>query len=71
MKKYTIPELFSRHLELREKHMKKEAWNKEAVSYEINLQRIAQASAMALANRTGSLSTEDANLLQIMATQTI
>lgn len=66
MKQYTVAQAFSRFLTLKEKHMKKAKWNKEAVSYEINMDRIAQASAMKLAT-SKDLTEAEISMLTTMA----
>jgi len=50
MKTYTIQQVFFKWLDLREKSKVKRAWNGEAFSYDLNIERIQLAAAEKLLN---------------------
>jgi hypothetical protein len=67
MKQYTIQQAYFKYMELKIKAHKKKSWNREATSYEINMQRISHASHLKLMTEP-LLSDNDKAMLLSMST---
>jgi hypothetical protein len=69
MKTYTIQQVFFKWLSLREKRQAKKSWNGEAISYDLNIERIKLAAQSKLLSPSVLSQNEKTMLLSIVVNE--